>query len=555
MAKRKPAIKPREPEAVPQTQETFLTRHVYWLAPFLLFLIFRLFSGDPFYQLGGDQCTFLELARTFPKHQLYNHELYLIHSPLFGYTIGLFYLFLPLLASGLVVTLLFACINFFAIRNLGRFENLPRPAISAGLIYLAISRPAVAYDYHVARVSILVCVTTLAILAFLRLLQKPSRNSLAAAIALNVFALFLSDQSLLLLPCEAVLFWARGSRQQWKAAFLVGAGGVLAALIWPIVRLVEFLRRPDLPAGIDGTIEFTRNFPLRAVLQPNFLPFTNIHRSFFTQTSLSLGNLKLGLLTLLPADLVPAPRLFNALIVLLLIAAAIARRESRRSAIQWLGLSVLFLLPIGLGMNEWYAMGFIVPFSILIMEGAAACFAWGESFVPNAGMAFTIGLCGLCALAAAAWLAAPPPGPHLFLFPRGGTQFLFSRPTVTRSAAISQFFAPMPRDVGIMAPTDLSPEVLYLTDKRVVALPFDPELLDKFIGEYHISYLITSSEFLRQYTPPLADEYYGALVSRYIAGHPERYRLVQRLRENYPAFYPPTDYFVFHVEAVPTPER
>jgi uncharacterized PurR-regulated membrane protein YhhQ (DUF165 family) len=102
----------------------------------------------------------------------------LIHSPLFGYAIGLFSLFLPLLASGLVATLLFACVNFFAVRNLARFENLPRAAIFVGLIFLALNRPAVAYDYHVARVSILVCSTALAILAFLRLLREPGRKTL-----------------------------------------------------------------------------------------------------------------------------------------------------------------------------------------------------------------------------------------------------------------------------------------------------------------------------------------------------------------------------------------
>src|SRR5207247_2471335 len=137
--------------------------------------------------------------RTFPKHQLFNHELYLIHSPLFGYAIGLWRLVLPLLAAGLAATLLFACINFFAICNFAEFENLPRAAIGAGLMYLAINRPAVAYDYQVARVSILVCSTALALLAFLRLLREPSRKTLTLAIAANVFCLLVSEQSLLVL--------------------------------------------------------------------------------------------------------------------------------------------------------------------------------------------------------------------------------------------------------------------------------------------------------------------------------------------------------------------
>jgi hypothetical protein len=45
-----------------------------------------------------------------------------------------------------------------------------------------------------------------------------------------------------------------------------------------------------------------------AVVQPNFLPFTNTHRSLFTQTSLSLTNLDPGLLLRLPGAAARRPR-------------------------------------------------------------------------------------------------------------------------------------------------------------------------------------------------------------------------------------------------------
>jgi hypothetical protein len=121
-----------------------------------------------------------------------------------------------------------------------------------------------------------------------------------------------------------------------------------------------------------------------------------------------------------------------------------------------------------------------------MMEGAAACIARAGSFVKDPEKTFTVGLSLACVIAAVLWLSAPLPGPHGFLTPTGGTNFLFTRPAVTRGASVSRYFASMPRDIGIMAPQGLSPEVAYLTDKRVVALPFDPELLDRFIEEYHI---------------------------------------------------------------------
>ena len=497
----------------------------------------RLFSGYPFYLLGGDQCTFLELARTFPKHQLFNHELYLIHSPVFGYAIALFHVVLPLLASGLVAVLLFACLNFFAVRALGNFENLPKSAILAGLIYLAISRPGVTYDYHVARVSIMVCSNAVALLAFLRMLQKPERKMLLIAAAANAFALLVSDQGLMLMPCEALLFLAHRPRP-WKTVPLLAASGAVAGLVWPVVRLIEFSKRSDLPAGISGTVEFTRNFPWSALLQPNYLPFTNAHRSIFTQTSLSLRNLKLTLLADLPTDLLLIPRWISALLVLLLIGAAIAQPGRRGRALVWLALSVMFLLPVGMGMNEWYGMGFIVPFALLMMEGAAALPARGEK-------AAAIALPAACVLAAVLWLMADPPENPNFFAPRGGAHFLFTRSPVTRGSAIAQFFDSMPPDTGIMAPTDLSPEIVYLTGKRVIAVPFDPDLLDKLIDEYHISYIVTSNEFLHKYNVPVADRYTSSLVNRYIVQHPEKYHPVRAIRQDYPQFYPAFEYYVF----------
>ena len=119
---------------------------------------------------------------------------------------------------------------------------------------------------------------------------------------------------------------------------------------------------------------------------------------------------------------------------------------------------------------------------------------------------------------------------------------------MTRAAAISQFFAGAPRDTGIMAPVGLSPEIVYLTDKRVVALPFDPALLGPWIEQYHISYLMASSEYWHRYDAPIPDQYTGSLVTRFLFEHPERYRPVRSLREDYPAFYPPTEYYVFQVE-------
>ena len=538
--KQRPSDTPVEAAPTPA-----FVRHACWAVPFALFLVLRLFSADSHYLLAGDQCTYLQLGRTFPKHQLFNHELYLLHPPLLGFVIGVFDLVLPLLTAGLVTTLLFACLNFFVVREIGRFDQLPRTAIFAGLVYLALSRPGVTYDYHVARISPLVCATALALLAFLYLLRAPSRKVLLVAFAANVGCLMISDQAVLLLPCQAVLLWARGAGGVGRKALALLAGASVAAvLIWPAVRWMAFSQRADLPAGIDGTIEFTKDFPLLALIQPNFLPFTDTHRALFTQTSLSLTNLDLEMLVRLPIDLLLVPRPIAAVLVLGLAGAAFSQAGTRRRALQWLLLTLLFLLPVGMGMNEWYGMGYIVPFTLLLAEGAAVLL----TFVRTSETVVAAGLCAVCAVAGAMWLATDSREPVNVLRPRGGAHFLFTRPPVTRGARTAGFFASMPRDTGIMAPAGLSPEIVYLTDKRVVALPFDPKLLDMFVAKYRISYIVISNEYLAMYNKPHEDLYTSRLVTDHIIRHPERYKPVQTQQETNPAFYPTMEFAIFQVQ-------
>jgi hypothetical protein len=60
--------------------------------------------------------------------------------------------------------------------------------------------------------------------------------------------------------------------------------------------------------------------------------------------------------------------------------------------------------------------------------------------------------------------------------------------------------------------------------------------------------VLTSNEFFHRYDSPVADEYTSSLVTRFIVEHPDRYRLVTSLREDYPAFYPRFEYYVFQIE-------
>src|SRR5687767_999421 len=100
-----------------------------WLPIFVLFVAVRVLSASPYYQLEADGTTHLTLARHFPWHTLYNRDLYLIHPPLFHYSVGILAKLLPLVQAGLLASLTFACFNFFVLKKLARCFGLGRIGI------------------------------------------------------------------------------------------------------------------------------------------------------------------------------------------------------------------------------------------------------------------------------------------------------------------------------------------------------------------------------------------------------------------------------------------
>jgi hypothetical protein len=317
---------PRPGRLVPDAAfllELFRRETVYWLAPLLLFLTMRLFSGYEHLLVNADQCKYLTLGRTFPFHQVDNHSLFLLHPPLLGYSIGLLALCVPLLAAGLLTTLLYACANFFAVRSYGRLNGLSPPALFAGLLFLSLDRASVAYDTHVGRVSIMLFSFTLALLAYEYWLRRPTFCSAVLVLIANAISHFVSDQALQVLSCQAIICLFHFDRKRILPAGLLMLATGLIFLAWPAVRLWVYLSHVHYPAGLDGTIEFTQPVNWLATIQPHYLPFTKAHAAMHMNVSLSLARYDFSVLQQRPLDLLMIhPAIAGALTVVLLLAAS-----------------------------------------------------------------------------------------------------------------------------------------------------------------------------------------------------------------------------------------
>jgi hypothetical protein len=122
---------------------------------------------------------------------------------------------------------------------------------------------------------------------------------------------------------------------------------------------------------------------------------------------------------------------------------------------------------------------------------------------------------------------------------------------VTRAQQFSGLLRDLPPEEGIMAPVGLTPELVYLTGKRVVALPFDPELIDTFVREYRITRIVLSDETVRSQANAFQDRFTSVLSTRTVLSHPERFQPLTLRHESDPAIYPPNTFMLLKPREAP----
>lgn len=521
--------------------------HYSWIPIFILFLILRLFSGYKYFPLAEDQCTYLTLGRTFPLHQLYNHDLYLIHSPVFGYIIGLTNFIVPLFHASLIATLGFGILTFFAIKRLASSYGLNMAGVVAALFFLSVNTYAIAFDCHIFRYSMLQFFMAMSMLYFHEYLKANKKLFPWKALVFTGLALISSDHALLLLPCLLIQFVAAGKyREQWRPiiTFFLCSGLIYA--IWPAVRLFVYCTNLHYPAGIDGTIEFVSQLNLKTILQPNYLPYTDFHRSLYTATKFSWNNFSVGnAVGVLEHNLfLPYKISFPIIICLIVTGLILAGIYKDKQILVLFIISIILGWPCFFDMNRWYGLGMLLPFSVLVGKIAH----YGTAKHPRY-QKILLTLTVLLSLALSVkWLFSAKTDMKRILFqPVAGSHFLFFREPVTRGVSSNNFLSE-DLDTGFMTPVGLVPEMVYITSRRFVAIPFDPELLDKFIDAYKIRYLLFNDTYLPKYTDEAMNYAASRVVVQYILDHPEKYEKIKEWHEEYPEFFPPATFYLYEVK-------
>jgi hypothetical protein len=531
-----------------------LFRRETWLfwGLFLLYAVLRFFRPTPDHFIHADEAKYLCQAETFPACTLWNRSLWLMKPPggaLFFWA-GARMTKDPFLGA-FVASFIASLFLFPVVLRIFGFMGESPPFIWMALLPLTCSRVLVGLSSVAYHESIALTLSSLTLLFFLRGLCEGGGWWKYAAWSGALFAWCKDDVPILLATLFlAVPFFKERRCAWWKV------GGVFAAILacylaWGGVRWIKYRSADFLPAGGDGLVEETRNFPWAALISPNYLPETAKvwGTGFGTTPYLAFNFLKnlfepvvtvrdsidpwpfmaglvrrgegkgtFGGLVLLFAVLGCVPLLGG----LRIVREAVRGRGKGNSAGPYFVLLALILMaPIAFGRTGYRHSIYVwIPYAYLfaagwthLVGGRVAVSGW-EGKRALGGVLVAIGTVLF-------WRPVP---------------LWAVRPTV-EAGRTAAYVRTLPED-GVMVMIYYSPEIAYLSGKRVIGMPRDPAVLDRQIQQFGIRYLVCGERY-RHVSPE---------VYEWIERHPRRYVPIETIEEAYPDPYKGERMTVYRVE-------
>lgn len=505
---------------------------------FILFLLIRIFVSTPYYFISMDEAKYLTLARNFPHHTLFNNGLYLVHPPGFPYFIRFLTLVFPDYIAGITVSLIFAVVAFFSMIGIFRLFGKDRYWMVIALFPFVVSPLHLTTSRVIYKDSMFFGLFALSLYFFIRGLLEKKRSCFYFAGIIGGIGFFTSDISIMLIPAFVLAYPLlhqydnRGRDAVFSILIMLIVFG-----IWLLIRVMMFKHNPLYPVGVDGTIEYVRDFSVRQLFTPRYFPVTATMFNF--QADLSEFRINANVY---PMEALRGIPWIGYMIAYLLIGATavfsivreIIRRKFRSNGTLYFSLMLLlFFIPVILHPEPRFLIAILIPVSYLFAEGIMLILG----IFPNpTKIKRTIALLLILYLTVLT-------GIHL----SGHRNSIFSIKKEVEISRTAEFLRKLPGE-GIMAQVGYPPELAYLTGKRALALPINPLVLDDFIHRYKINYLLYGQHYLAPIHTDDPSLIWCYHTIKYIRKNPERYPILAVIDEIYKSGTLPDRIFVHGIK-------
>lgn len=519
--------------------------HLLLLALFFIFLFLRLFSDNAYIFANDDPGKYLGPAKNFPHHLLYNKELFLEQRPLYSFAIYFMSLLFNDYTAGILISLISAATTFFIVYKLVSLLSKNNYAAIGTLILFSLSSLFITYSTDIHKESFSVMLILASLYNYIRFLKFNDNYSMAYSSFFGIFAALASDDAIFLMPAMVVsYFFLRGKTKIWVAAIPL----LLVALSftsWWGVRAYAYMTHDYYPAAWDGSVVKTSNWGLRQLISSHYFEEIAIYIPFeivleptryiypiaymldleIAQWPNGLRFSNVGIMLskefILQAFIYTALFIFAGYALYQILKYTLTKKSLRGNwMLLILVLFFIFIIPIH---QRNYSLRYTLIAMILLFTIINLGLYWlakNYKFSKAYKQLIIVLIIGLLV--------------YLPFYYYNNQNFLFSRKVIFQANQVAEFLNQLPED-GVTAQIGYTPELAYLTDKRVIALPVEPKSLFKIIDMYDISYVLYGESYFK----PIAEatkkeEVINYDTIKYIQEHPQYFRLIKIIEEKYP---------------------
>ncbi|GEM_PF-3433456 len=521
------------------------------LALFLAFLTLRLFTSVPF-RLPADSLKFLELAKNFPYHTLYNSQVYLQHPPVYPYLLHFFNLILSKdYIAGIFMSLLFASLTFYV---LYRFLMLITADFSLSftlLLLFSLSVELIDSSHRATRESLMILLLFSSIYFYIKSVRLKSSSSMVLASLSGAMTALTTDHVIFLFPAFGLsyLFFNKEKLRFKNFRFpglMIALVPVLITLLaygsWLGARAYVYSGNEFYPAGLEGTPVRVNNFGLFELINPTYFgdyeENVGVQHDFVSRLKNYAYNLGYMLniepfsiprgLNFSTASYLLLPKHVLYMIVVYFPLAIIAvygffsivkdsikkRKLHTNAALFSIALLLIFMFPITQRVTSPRYLYPAYPFLFFVISygvikiGKLGFIQKNENRIPHI-------IVFLLLILIPAWLI----NNHNFV--------LFNEKVVVANKTADFIIKKIPPGDSIMAQPGYGAAITYLTDNKVIGLPPKPDSMLFFIKHYNIKYAVFGRFFTYE------NYHYSVESVDFIKKNPDKFQLIASIKEDY----------------------
>jgi len=505
---------------------------LYLILIFFISAFIRFFVGFKYYFLHGDLLIYLTLAKNFPCHLYFNKSFYLFHPPMYAYIIGIFNFFINNdYIAGILVSFFFFLVSFIVLVKLFFLLKKSIYWVCVFMLFFTFNLRLFFFSTLIMRELMVFALFWLTIFFFIKGLKKSDFNFIYSGI-FGAMLVLTSDLAVTILPIFILTFLFFYNKKKIVPALFSFLSALTAYLFWLLLKLKVYLGNIYYPI-MDGFIENVNNFNIFQLYSPALFPLVSSFASYHSSPTITLFLKHIRyfftvLLNLIPPFNIPmiSPSLFGLKEYLLLIFIYIPIiffisltiiktiinlkkfKIYNNASLYFILLSIILLLPImEIGSVPRHSIQVIAVLIFFITEGI---FIFLNKLKLLKIMKYLPLVIILLLFLLPFWIINNP-------YP------ITSLKSETIGSDAADYINILDGD-GVMA---LNVPIAYLTDKREIPLYPNPEKLNFFIELYNITYIVFNFN---------EDDPYLQFHKRtfdYIFEHPEKYKLLKTIEENY----------------------